>query len=135
MTRPIRRVFPGRHDQVRCARDFVRRVVGPNCSMLDEAVLLTSELCTNALQHSGSGAGGTFEVTVLRGPGCARIEVRDEGSKSLPAAETVSNCLRTAGAWMLSACSPTGGVSAATSTAAASSSNCAATAHERHRPL
>ena len=37
--------------------------------MLDEAVLLTSELCTNALQHTDSGAGGTFEVTVLRGPG------------------------------------------------------------------
>ena len=27
---------------------------------------------SNALQHTGSGAGGTFEVTVLRGPGCAR---------------------------------------------------------------
>ena len=71
MTRPIRRVFPGQEDQVRCARDFVRRIIGPDCPMLDEAVLLTSELCTNALQHTGSGAGGTFEVTVLRGPGCA----------------------------------------------------------------
>ena len=87
MTRPIRRVFPGREDQVRCARDFVRRVVGPGCSALDEAVLLTSELCTNALQHTECGAGGTFEVTAFRAPGCARIEVRDEGSRSRPAAK------------------------------------------------
>ena len=88
MTRPIRRVFPGQEDQVRCARDFVRRVVGPGCSAVDEAVLLTSELCTNALQHTDSGAGGTFEVTVLCGTGCARIEVRDEGSKSRPTAKS-----------------------------------------------
>ncbi|MGH3273196.1 MAG: ATP-binding protein [Streptosporangiaceae bacterium] len=86
MTRPIRRVFPGQDSQVRCARDFIRRTVGGSCTMLDEAILLTSELCTNALQHTGSGAGGSFEVTVLRAPACVRIEVRDEGSRSLPAA-------------------------------------------------
>ena len=85
MTRPLRRVFPGRHDQVGCARDFVRRAAG-SCPMLDEAVLLTSELCTNALQHTASGDGGSFEVTVLRGTGCVRVEVRDDGSKSVPEA-------------------------------------------------
>jgi anti-sigma regulatory factor (Ser/Thr protein kinase) len=87
VTRPIRRVFPGQEGQVRCARDFVRRTVGGSCALLDEAVLLTSELCTNTLQHTGSGAGGSFEVTVFCGPGCVRIEVRDAGSTSLPAAK------------------------------------------------
>jgi hypothetical protein len=57
MTRPVRRVFPGRQDQVACAREFIRRKLGP-CPVLDEAVLLTSELCANALQHTASGNGG-----------------------------------------------------------------------------
>ena len=84
MTQPIRCVFPGRHDQVAHARDFVRRAVGC-CSALDEAVLLTSELCTNALQHTASGNGGLFEVTVYRGDGSLRVEVRDDGSQTVPA--------------------------------------------------
>ena len=48
--------------------------------VLGEAVLLTSEMCTNALQHSASGSGGTFTVTVIREMGRARIEVRDNGA-------------------------------------------------------
>ncbi len=83
MTQPARRRFPGRDDQVSCARAFVRGVLD-GCPQLDSAVLLTSELCTNALQHSESGNGGTFEVTVLYLPGALRIEVRDEGSAGMP---------------------------------------------------
>jgi hypothetical protein len=46
----------------------------------DEAVLLASELCTNAVLHSASGAsGGSFEVAVDRGSRSLRVEVRDEG--------------------------------------------------------
>lgn len=41
---------PGQHDQVSRARAFVKDVLA-GCPQLDEAVLLTSELCTNALQH------------------------------------------------------------------------------------
>ena len=84
MTPPARRTFPGRHEQVACARDFVRRVV-KDCPVLDEAVLLTSELCTNALQHSASGNGGSFEVTLHRGHDSLRVEVCDEGSRTAPA--------------------------------------------------
>jgi len=54
--------------------------------MLDEAVLLTSELCTNALQHTASGNGGTFEVTVYRGRDSLRVEVHDDGSDTVPTA-------------------------------------------------
>ncbi len=52
--------------------------------MLDEAVLLTSELCTNTLQHTASGRGGSFEVTVYRAHDSLRVEVRDDGSKTIP---------------------------------------------------
>jgi anti-sigma regulatory factor (Ser/Thr protein kinase) len=90
MTRPIRRVFPGREDQVACAREFVRRKIQP-CPVLDEAVLLTSELCANALQHTASGNGGAFEVTVFRLACSLRIEVRDEGATTIPAVRTVDD--------------------------------------------
>lgn len=54
--------------------------------MLDDAVLLTSELCTNTLQHTASANGGSFEVTVYRGHDSLRIEVRDDGAKTVPTA-------------------------------------------------
>src|SRR5258708_39978257 len=83
MTPPVRRTFPGGREQVACARDFVKRAVGC-CPMLDEAVLLTSELCTNTLQHTASGRGGSFEVTVYRPHDSLRREGRDDGPKTLP---------------------------------------------------
>lgn len=85
MITPARRVFPGRADQVARARAFVRDCCGL-CPVTDEAVLLTSELCTNAVLHSASGVcGGLFKVTVDRSPRIVRVEVRDEGP--LPAPE------------------------------------------------
>jgi len=90
VTRPLRRIFPGRQNQVACARDFVRRAVGPGCPVLDEAILLTSELCTNAQQHTASGAGGSFEVTVFRRDDSLRVEVRDEGASSVPAVRSLT---------------------------------------------
>jgi anti-sigma regulatory factor (Ser/Thr protein kinase) len=91
VTQPVRRRFPGRRDQVSCARAFVKDVLR-GCPQLDEAVLLTSELCTNALQHSQSGNGGTFEVTVYHRPGSLRIEVRDDGSASTPVLQSFDSC-------------------------------------------
>jgi two-component sensor histidine kinase len=57
--------------------------------MLDEAVLLTSELCTNALQHTASGNGGSFEVTIYRAESALRVEVRDDGAATTPAIQTL----------------------------------------------
>lgn len=91
MTQPARRRFPGRDDQVRRARAFVTDVLA-GCPRLDEAVLCTSELCTNAWQHTRSGNGGTFEVTVYQGPGSLRIEVRDDGSASEPIPQAAGSC-------------------------------------------
>jgi two-component sensor histidine kinase len=47
--------------------------------------LLVSELATNALQHSASGCGGHFDVTILGGIGSALIAVTDQGSDKTPA--------------------------------------------------
>lgn len=84
--RSARRTFPGSPEQVSRARQFVADALGP-VPVLDEIVLLVSELCANAVLHTASGEGGTFEISVLPGlgPCSVRIEVRDGGSDHAPA--------------------------------------------------
>jgi len=82
--RPRRRVFPGPDDQVRRARSFVGQVLG-GCPAADDAILLTSELVTNAITHTASGQGGKVMVTVYRADTRVRVEVRDDGSAQVPA--------------------------------------------------
>jgi len=84
VTRPIRRAFPGRAEQISRARDFTKRVLG-SCSVTDEAVLLVSELATNALAHSTTGDGGQFDVTIYRDETSVLIGVTDNGSDKTPA--------------------------------------------------
>ena len=81
--RPRRRAFPGADDQVGQARLFVGQVLG-GCPVTDDAVLLTSELVTNAITHTASGTGGKVTVTVYRADTCVRVEVRDDGSDEIP---------------------------------------------------
>jgi hypothetical protein len=91
--------IPGRGEQVRVARAFVGRVLrvfaragagaGPGAlaarAALDNAVLLTSELVTNAIRHSDSGApGGTVTLAVRRMADGIRVEVTDGGSAGGP---------------------------------------------------
>jgi anti-sigma regulatory factor (Ser/Thr protein kinase) len=80
-----RRVFPGHRDQVAYARRFVRATLGP-VPVLDDAVLLVSELCTNALLHTASGQGGTFEVAICLNQLSIHVEVRDGGAPRSPTA-------------------------------------------------
>jgi serine/threonine-protein kinase RsbW len=82
--RPRRRVFPGHPEQVAHARRFVRRALAPHGPAAD-AALLASELATNAIQHTASGQGGTFEVVIWRSPATVRVAVIDGGAPSLPA--------------------------------------------------
>lgn len=82
--RARRRVFPGRPDQVGRARKFTAASVSP-CPVADDAVLLVSELATNAILHGGSsGPGGTFKVMVCHLPGRLYIGVTDMGSATAP---------------------------------------------------
>jgi anti-sigma regulatory factor (Ser/Thr protein kinase) len=74
--------IPGRPEHVREARVFVAKALGELHPGLDSAVLLTSELVTNAVMHTGSRcAGGTITVVVVEYDGGVRIEVADQGSE------------------------------------------------------
>jgi anti-sigma regulatory factor (Ser/Thr protein kinase) len=69
------------------AREFVARTLCDGCACSDTAVLLSSELVTNSVQHSNSRRrGGTITITVIAVPGGIRVEVIDEGSTTIPAA-------------------------------------------------
>jgi anti-sigma regulatory factor (Ser/Thr protein kinase) len=81
--RPRRRIFPGDPAQVSYARRFVQQALAAHGAATD-AALLTSELATNAIQHTATGQGGTFEVVVCQRPATVRIAVLDGGSLAIP---------------------------------------------------
>jgi anti-sigma regulatory factor (Ser/Thr protein kinase) len=73
--------IPGRPEHVREARAFVAKALGELHPSLDTAVLLTSELVTNAVMHSASRClGGSVSILMMDSSGGLRIEVADEGS-------------------------------------------------------
>jgi anti-sigma regulatory factor (Ser/Thr protein kinase) len=74
--------IPGRPEHVREARAFVAKALGELHPGVDDAVLLTSELVTNAVMHSRSrGDGGTVAVLIVESGGGVRIEIADQGSE------------------------------------------------------
>jgi anti-sigma regulatory factor (Ser/Thr protein kinase) len=75
-----------RPEMVGAARSFVAKALGGADPATDVAVLLTSEIVTNAVLHSKSRrAGGTVTITAVETGGGVRIEVADEGSeRSVP---------------------------------------------------
>jgi serine/threonine-protein kinase RsbW len=77
------RVFPGRPAEVSRVRDFVACALAGFAAVAN-AVLIASELATNALVHTASGRGGRFAVIVRRDGGSARVEVWDGGGASAP---------------------------------------------------
>jgi len=73
--------FAGRPDQVREARAFVARLLGPSHPCGAVAVLLASELVTNSVRHSGSAVPGeTVTVTVVARDAGVRVETVTYGS-------------------------------------------------------
>ena len=79
--------IPGSPGLVREARAFVARTLNSHRLGVDTdaATLLTSEIVTNAIQHSRSGIdGGTVTIVVIRAPHGALIEVIDDGSVDTP---------------------------------------------------
>ena len=79
---------PGEPEQVARARGFVARVLAaaglPGVDS-DAATLLTSELVTNAIVHTGSGKpGGSVTVIVSGLPDGVLVEVVDDGSAGVP---------------------------------------------------
>lgn len=78
--------IPGSPEQVSSARAFIARTVSLQPGIdSDAATLLTSELVTNAIQHTKSGEpGGTVTVVVVGVPGGMLVEVVDNGSPGAP---------------------------------------------------
>jgi anti-sigma regulatory factor (Ser/Thr protein kinase) len=77
--------IPGRAEHVAEARAFVGRTLGAEGAETDLAILLTSELVTNSIQHSRSGRnGGTITITLIAVPDGIRGEVIDEGGATDP---------------------------------------------------
>jgi anti-sigma regulatory factor (Ser/Thr protein kinase) len=79
----------GRPEEVSGARAFVARTladVGKTPAVdADTATLLTSELVTNAIQHTASGVpGGTVTIVVVDVTDGVLIEVIDDGSAGAP---------------------------------------------------
>ena len=84
--RPWARTFRGTPASVPEARRFVSELL-LGCPAREVLMTCVSELCANAIAHTGSGNGGVFIVEIdLPRPGVARVAVTDEGGPSLPAA-------------------------------------------------
>jgi serine/threonine-protein kinase RsbW len=77
--------FPAVPGEISRARSFLRRVLG-NCPLSEDAVLICSELCTNAVRHSDSARdGGRFTVRVEVCDGdYLWLQVEDEGGQWAP---------------------------------------------------
>lgn len=72
---------PGRPERVADVRRLVRRALGDASPLAETAVLLASELATNAVLHSASGQpGGSATVLITEIGGGVRVEVADGGS-------------------------------------------------------
>ena len=83
-TRLWLRTFPGVPEQVREARHWIDELL-PGCDPRETLVLIASEFCTNAVEHTGSGGpGGEFAVHLAWSPGSVRVTVGDQGSPESP---------------------------------------------------
>jgi anti-sigma regulatory factor (Ser/Thr protein kinase) len=79
--------IPGRPEQVGLARAFVAQTLGTNQTGADAdaATLLTSEIVTNAIQHTKSGIdGGTVTIVVIGVSRGVLVEIIDDGSAGTP---------------------------------------------------
>jgi anti-sigma regulatory factor (Ser/Thr protein kinase) len=92
--------FTGQPEQVARARHFVAAALA-GCPAAADAELLSSELATNAVQHSASGHGGSFVVAISHAPGRVRVTVTDGGSATFPAVAAAAEELATSGRGLL----------------------------------
>ncbi|MBS2545315.1 ATP-binding protein [Catenulispora sp. NL8] len=83
--------LPGSTECIHEARTWVRDTLGENQGV-DDAVLVASELATNAIRHSASGRpGGTFTLHVAAFTDRWHVRVDDAGGLSVPRIQTVDD--------------------------------------------
>jgi anti-sigma regulatory factor (Ser/Thr protein kinase) len=81
---PLRLRFPARPENLRLIRRALERMELPG-QLLEDAVLLTTELVTNSIRHADLGPGDHVDVTAAWSGTVLRVIVRDSGSGGLPA--------------------------------------------------
>ncbi|HEX6524078.1 MAG TPA: ATP-binding protein [Streptosporangiaceae bacterium] len=76
----------GHPKQVSAARAFVARALSASHLNVDSdaATLLTSEIVTNAIQHTKSGVDGTITIVVIGIQRGVLVEVIDDGAAGVP---------------------------------------------------
>ncbi|MFC4529446.1 ATP-binding protein [Sphaerisporangium dianthi] len=72
--------LPGVRESVSCARHQVRQWLGNGHPAVNDVVLATSELVTNAVTHSGCGRDDFIGLVLARRDGLLRVEVNDPGA-------------------------------------------------------
>jgi anti-sigma regulatory factor (Ser/Thr protein kinase) len=78
-------VLPGTPQSASAAREIARELLGDDHPAIETAMLLISELVTNAVLHSRSGEpGGLVTVVLCTGPAGILIQVSDGGGPSEP---------------------------------------------------
>lgn len=82
---PVLRVLPGIPQAASAARELAHQLLGDAHPAAQTVMLLISELVTNAIVHSRSGApGGTLTVALCPGAAGVLIQVCDAGGPSEP---------------------------------------------------
>ena len=82
---PLLRVLPGTPESAGAARSMTRQLLGEGHPAAETVQLVVSELVTNAIVHSNSGApGGTVTVALCPGRSGILVQVRDDGGPSEP---------------------------------------------------
>ncbi len=79
------RVFPGLPEEVPPCSSLRRVPARGSGGPVQDAILIVSELATNAVRHTRSGVeGGWFLVVVGLGDDLVRIQVVDQGGDRVP---------------------------------------------------
>lgn len=82
--------FPGTRENIAKVRSWTREYLaacGVPPAAIEDALLILSELSTNALVHTRSGGPhGAFRVLLRRGTTTVRVEVTDAGGPGAPIA-------------------------------------------------
>jgi serine/threonine-protein kinase RsbW len=82
---PLLRVLPGTAESASAARLMALQLLGDSDPAAETVMLLVSELVTNAIVHSQSGApGGTVTVALCPVSAGVLVQVRDDGGPSEP---------------------------------------------------
>jgi anti-sigma regulatory factor (Ser/Thr protein kinase) len=82
----ISRRFPAAPEQVKAARNFVAELLGDDHPLRDDAMLLTSEVATNAVEHPTGLLNGQQEFLISASfvPHGVMISIHDPGSATIP---------------------------------------------------